>query len=217
MIRTPRRVRGRIAVASVALFAAVSLLAACAAPTRLVAEWRNPKGEGYRIGSVLAVATIADSTSRRVLEDRLVAALAARGVAAQPSYRLLPEAGPASEPQLGQAIVASGADSVLLATPGRVSSEIVVTPGAVVGAPIGIGPPGFYGVYRGVWAPTFIPPTAFTVKTLDAEARLFDAGTRTLQWSGTTRTELSGSDIDVLATQYATLIVDALARAGVIR
>jgi hypothetical protein len=138
-------------------------------------------------------------------------------VAAQPSYRLLPEAGPASEPQLGQAIVASGADSVLLATPGRVSSEIVVTPGAVVGAPIGIGPPGFYGVYRGVWAPTFIPPTAFTVKTLDAEARLFDAGTRTLQWSGTTRTDLSGSDIDAIATQYAALIVDALARAGVIR
>lgn len=210
--------RRRIRVAhALAGLLAVILVSACAAPTELVAQWKAPGAANYRIGAVLAVATIEDSTSRRVLEDRMVAALSARGVKAQPSYPLLPDAGPSSEVALARAIAASGADTVLLVSPGKISRETVVSPGALILPPMVIGPPGLYGHYRGLWAPTYIPPTAFTVKSMLSETRLFDARSQALRWSATTRTDLSETRIDALASQYASLIVEALAKDGLIR
>ena len=209
----PRR---RVAQALAAALAA-TLLTACAAPTELVARWSAPAASSYRLGAVLAVATVEDSTSRRLLEDRMVGSLAARGVKAQPSYPLLPDAGPSSEAALARAISASGADTVLLVSPGKVSSETVLTPGAMIPPPMVIGPPGFYGHYRGLWVPTYLPPSAHTVKSMMSETRLFDARSKALQWSATTRTDLTESRLDVLAAQYATLIVEALVKDGLVR
>lgn len=210
------RISRRVALALAGPFTAV-LLSACAAPTELVARWKSPDATSHRLGSVLAVATIDDTTSRRLLEDRMVSALSARGVKAQPSYPLLPDAGPPTEAALERAITASGADSVLLVSTGQRSTETVVSPGAVIPPPMLIGPPGFYGHYRGLWAPTYLPPSAFTVTSMMSETRLFDARSKAPQWSASTRTDLSESRLDVLATQYAALIVEALVRDGLVR
>jgi hypothetical protein len=196
---------------------AALVLSACAAPTELVAQWKAPDAAGERLGAVLVLATVEDTTSRRLLEDRMVSALSTRGVTAQPSYPLLPDAGPASEAAVARAISASGADSVLFVSPGKVSSETVVSPGAVIPPPMVIGPPGFYGHYRGLWAPTYIPPTAFTVKSMMSETRLVDARSKALRWSASTRTDLTEQRLDTLATQYAALIVEALVKDGLVR
>jgi hypothetical protein len=212
MIRSTGRAARGLAAACL-----LAMLTACAGPTRMVGQWKSADAATYRIGTVLAVAAVEDSTSRRLVEDRMVAALAARGVTAHPSYRWLPEAGPSTEPALGRAISASGADSVLLMSPGKVTTETVVTPGAVMGPPPMLGPGGFYGYYRGVWAPTYIPPTAYTVQSVTSETRLFDARSKTLHWSATTRTDLTESSLDEVARQYSGLIVDSLAADGLIR
>jgi hypothetical protein len=50
-----------------------------------------------------------------------------------------------------------------------------------------------------------------------SETRLFDARSQALRWSATTRTDLSETRIDALASQYASLIVEALAQDGLSR
>jgi hypothetical protein len=199
------------------VLAALTALAACAGPTRLEGHWRSPDVAGYRIGTVLAVAAVQDSASRRLLEDRMVAEFAARGVRARPSYSWLRDGAPSSESELGRAVSASGADSVLLISPGKVSTETVITPGTYVGAPPMMGGFGYYGYYRSVVAPVYIPPSAYTERSISSETRLFDARSDALLWSGTARTTLSGSDLDQLTRQYASLIVGALAEDGLIR
>jgi hypothetical protein len=213
--RSQRCVAQRCAASLV--LAACAMLAACAGPTSLQGHWRSPDASAYRLGKVLAIAAVDDSTSRRLVEDNMVAALASKGVEAQPSYRWLPQAGPSSEPELGKAVAAAGADSVLLVSPGKVSSETVVTPGTMIGPPPMVGMGGFYGYYRGVYAPVYIPPTAYTVRSISSEARLFDAASKTLKWVGAARTELSGAGLDELTRQYAGVIVEALVADGLIR
>lgn len=194
-----------------------AVVAACAGPTSLQGHWRSPDAASFRMGRVLAIAAVEDSTSRRLVEDNMVAALASRGVDAHPSYRWLPQAGPSSEPELGRAVAAASADSVLLVSPGKVTSETVVTPGTMVGPPPMVGMGGFYGYYRGVYAPVYIPPSAYTVRSVASEARLFDARTRELKWAGSALTTLSGANLDELTRQYASVIVDALVADGLTR
>ncbi len=196
---------------------ALAALAACAGPTQLEGRWSSPDAAGYRIGTVLAVVAVQDSGSRRMVEDRMVAALAAKGVKAQPGYRWLTGASPPPEAELDRAVTASGADSVLMISPGKVSSETVITPGAYVGGPPMIGGYGYYGYYRSVMAPVYIPPSAQTVRSISSETRVFDARSKALLWSGTARTELTGSSVDEVATQFASLIVGALAEDRLIR
>jgi hypothetical protein len=203
--------------AAVFVLAALVALAACAAPSRLEGHWRSPDAASYRIGTVLAVAAVQDSASRRLLEDRMVAEFAARGVAARPGYNWLRDGAPSSEAELGRAVSASGADSVLLISPGKVSTETVVTPGTYIAGPPMMGGFGYYGYYRSVVAPVYIPPSAYTERTISSESRLFDARSNALLWSGTARTTLTGSDLDGLTRQYASLIVGALAEDGLIR
>ncbi len=215
MQRFSSLIRERFGLAFV--LAGLAILAACAGPSRLEGRWRSPGVADYRIGTVLAVAAVNDSSSRRLVEDRMVAELASRGVEAQPGYRWLPDGAPSSQAELGRAVSASGADSVLLISPGKVSSETVVTPGAYVGGPPMMGGFGYYGYYRSVVAPVYIPPTAYTEQSISSETRLFDARSNALLWTGTARTTLSGSDLDKLTRQYASLIVGALEQDGLIR
>lgn len=77
---------------------------------------------------------------------------------------------------------------MLLVSPGKVST------GALIPPPMVIGPPTFYGHYRGLWTPTDTPPTACTVQSMMSQTR-----------------------IDALASQYAFLIVEALAQDGLSR
>jgi len=212
----PARRRADALAARVLVLCLVGVLAACAAPSSLLGRWSSPDAKAYRVGKVLVIVAVQDSTSRRMIEDAMVASLSARAVAAEPSYVALPAEGPSSENELARAMVATHADSVLLVSPGKVSSETVVAPATVVGPPP-IGPAGFYPYYRGIWAPVYLPPTVYTLKTVSSETRLFEARSKALKWSGTAVTELSGAKLDDLARQFAALIVEALAADGLIR
>ena len=198
---------------------AVAAVAACASPTQLEGEWKNPASSDYRIGSVLVVAAVIDSGTRRALEDGMVAALTSRGVKAQPSYRLLPDEGPSSEPDVGRAIASSGADSVLLMSGGRIATEVTIRPPTPTVAPVAVwGPAGFYGYYQGIWQPNYTPPSAFSVQSIGSDVRLIDARSKSLEWSGTLQTDMAtAASKDALAGQYANTVVNALSKSGMLR
>jgi len=205
-------------LASMALLAgAVLLLSACAS-TQFNAQWLNPEaGSRLPVKSVLVIGISRDTTARRVYEDTMVAQLAARGVRAQPSYRSLPDDGPAAQPAIERAVRDAGADAVLISRAISVTSEVRVSPGMVMGPPFGFGwGGGFYGFYNGMWASAYaIPPSVYTVQNIVVDTRLFDAKDSMVLWSGSsTTTPTSGMQATI--ADFAAALVAALAGAKAI-
>jgi len=200
------------ALRTAALAAVTLLLAACAASTQFNAQWINPQaGNRLPVKSVLVIGISHDTTARRVYEDAMVAQLTARGVKAQPSYRSLPEDGPAPRPEIENAVRAAGADAVLISRTVSVSNEVRVSPGMVMGPPYGFGWGGFYGYYHGMWSGAYaIPPTVYTVLNVVVDTRLFDAKDFMVLWSGSSTTTPTSS-MQTTISEFATTLVTALA------
>jgi hypothetical protein len=109
---------------------AAAIFAGCASNTQMNGAWVNPEaGQRAPANNVLVIGINRDSTARRVYEDAIVAQFAARGIKAQPSYKLLPELGPAPPPDIETVVRNAGVDAVLVSRTVRVSTDIRVTPG----------------------------------------------------------------------------------------
>lgn len=203
--------------AALALLAATAL-AGCAAPTVLNTQWMNPQAAGKPpMRSILVMGITRDPTNRRVFEDQMVAQLAARGVRAVPSYQFAPAAGAVEQVQLEQAVKQAGVAGVLLTRVVNVSEQVNVSPGMVMGPPMGYGFGGFYGFYGGMWATSYVvPPTVYTTQHVAADTRLFETANFTLLWSGSTTTTPTGSSVESLFQQFSQLIVGALAKDGLV-
>jgi hypothetical protein len=201
-----------------ALAFGVCLLGACAAPTVLNTQWANPQFAGKPpMRSILVLGITKDPTNRRLFEDQMVAQLATRGVSAVPSYRFAPDAGAVEQTKLEQAVRQSGVSGVLLTRVVNVSEQVNVTPGVVMGPPMGYGFGGFYGFYGGMWATSYyVPPTVYTTQHVAADTRLFETANYTLVWSGSTTTTPSGGSIGSMFEQFSKLIVDAMAKDGLV-
>jgi len=205
-------------IARAALMAgAALLLAACATSTQFNAQWVNPEaGPRLPVRNVLVMGITPDTTARRVYEDAMVAQLAARGVKAQPSYRTLPEDGPAPQPAIEKAVRDAGADSVLISRTVSVTNEVRVSPGMVAGPPLGFGWGGFYGYYYGMWSAAYaIPPNVYTVQNVVVDTRLFDAKDFIVLWSGSSTTNPTNS-MQATIAEFAATLIAALANAKAI-
>jgi len=200
----------------VLLGSAALLLSACAS-TQFNAQWLNPEaGNRLPVRNVLVIGISRDTTARRVYEDTMVAQLAARGVKAQPSYRSLPDDGPAAQPAIERAVRDAGADAVLISRTVSVTNEVRISPGMVMGPPYGFGWGGFYGFYHGMWASAYaIPPSVYTVQNVVVDTRLFDAKDFMVLWSGSSTTTPTSSMQTTIA-DFATSLVAALANAKAI-
>jgi hypothetical protein len=206
-----------VLAARLALLGGAALLLSACASTQFNAQWLNPEaGSRLPARSVLVMGISRDTTARRVYEDTMVAQLAARGVKAQPSYRSLPDDGPAAQPAIERAVRDAGADAVLISRTISVTSEVRVSPGMVMGPPGGFGWGGFYGFYNGMWASAYaIPPSVYTVQNVVVDTRLFDAKDFMVLWSGSSTTTPTSSMQTTIA-DFATALVTALANAKAI-
>ena len=200
-----------------ALLGSVALLLSACASTQFNAQWLNPEaGNRLPVRNVLVIGVSRDTTARRVYEDTMVAQLIARGVKAQPSYRSLPDDGPAAQPAIERAVRDAGADAVLISRTISVINELRVSPGMVMGPPYGFGWGGFYGFYHGMWASAYaIPPSVYTVQNVVVDTRLFDATDFMVLWSGSSTTTPTTSMQTTIA-DFATSLVTALANAKAI-
>jgi len=207
------------------------LLAGCAAPTQLNAQWFNPQFAGKPPigpnGKLLIVSITPDGTTRRVFEDLMVANLGARGVAAVQSYRFLPADGATTQPQIDAAVKESGAQAVLTSRVLGVSQSLHVSPGAGMwpgwggpwGGPWGV--PwgwGWGGYYSGLWGGANIAPQVWTEENVLVDTQLLDVATQTVVWSGSSTTTTAPGSQGSAPTlqQFVQLIADALAAAKLI-
>ncbi|MBP6776582.1 MAG: hypothetical protein KA151_04920 [Piscinibacter sp.] len=206
--------KSRVAGALRRLFA-VGLLAAvagCAAPTVLNTQWVDPQFTEKPVRAILVVGVTKDAANRRAFEDAMVAQLVARGVKAAPSYRYVPDAGPASQQQMLDALTGSGADAVMLTRVSSVSQSVQVTPGMYMGPPMRYGFGGFYGYYGGMWASSYyVPPSIYVQDNVVADTRLFEAKGFALVWSASTTTTPGSQSTAALFEQFAALITTTLA------
>jgi hypothetical protein len=195
-------------------------LAACATSTpQLVSQWKNPAFSGPPLERVFVIAATSDRLTRRVLEDAVVAQLAARGASGVPSYRYFPDAKPATATELQRALAAVQADGVLFARAEGVAEQTQVIPGSVVPVYVGVGWDGFYNFYNANYVGNYVqPPEVSVTQKLIVETRVFATSGHALVWSGTTQTVLGGSaTTEARVERYADVIVAALAQAGVVR
>lgn len=201
-----------IAAAGVAV-----LLAACATSTRFNAQWVNPQAsDRLPVSNVMVIGISRDTTARRVYEDSMVAQLAARGVKAQPSYRTLPDDGPAPQAAIEKAVRDTGADAVLVSRTVSVTNEVHVSPGMVMGPPYPFGWGGFYGYYHGMWSSAYaIPPRIYTVQNVVVDTRLFDAKDFMVLWSGSSTTNPAGT-MQATISDFVRTLVAALSEARAI-
>lgn len=206
------------AVRALAFAGTAAVLAACATTsTRFNAQWVNPEAAGrLPVRNVMVIGISRDSTARRIYEDSLVAQLAARGVKAQPSYRTLPDDGPAPQAAIEKAVREAGADAVLISRTVSVTNEVYVSPGMVMGPPYPFGWGGFYGYYHGMWSSAYtIPPRVYTVQNVVVDTRLFDAKDFMVLWSGSSST-IPANTMQATITDFVRSLVATLGDARAI-
>lgn len=205
---------------------ALGVLAGCAAPTRLNAQWFNPAFDGKpQTGKVIVMSITSDGTTRRVFEDLMVKQLEARGIAAVPSYRFIAADGPVVQSQVEAAVKESGAQSILTSRVVSATQNIHVAPGMAMGPAWG-GPwgwpwgwgGGFYGSYGGLWGGSFAAPQVWTDENVIVDTQLIDVGTQAIVWSGSTMTTTAPGAQGTVQTlqQFAQVIADAMAAAKLI-
>jgi len=208
--------------------AATVLVAGCATrATSIDARWVNPELVGKSaVTSVLVVSAVRDSTNRRLFEDQMVAALAAAGLKAEASYKRVPEDGPISEDILRRAVSSAGVSHAMVTRIINVSTDVIVTPGMVMGPAWGPGwgyrdpwGPGWAGAasYRNsMWA-TSVPPQVTVNQNVHADTRLFEAEGATVLWSAATTTAaVNTGSVPAMINQFIEVIVSTMKEDGVI-
>jgi hypothetical protein len=210
----------------VAATAAVVLAGCATRATTIDAQWINPSLSGKReLRSVLVLGAVRDTTQRRMLEDRMVDALAAAGVKAVASYKFLPDGGQFSEDQLRKAVAAAGASHVLTSSITGMTTDVRVTPGMVSGPGWGPGRGwpstmspgwgGFASYHNTAWVRS-TPPDVRTTQNVHGDTRVFDTAKSEVVWSAATTTTIGWDSVPQLMDQFVSLIVGTLKQDGVI-
>ena len=192
------------------LFVAALLLAACASTT-LVNQWKSPTYSGPPLRKVLVVGVTKQPSVRRVFEDEFAAKLRAAGVAAVPSYTIIPEDGQAEQAALEKAVEQIKADGVLVTRLVQRQEKTEVSPGFYGPAPT----MGFYGWYSSAWMGYYEPPTVYTYDVVTLETSLYSPPQSQLVWSGITET-FSPQDVKKETAGFAKVIIDALRKEGIV-
>jgi hypothetical protein len=207
--------------ARIVILVATLMAAACSTnPTSVDAQWVSPSlGDRGKVQSALVIAALRDSTQRRMLEDRMVEALAATGVKATASHRLLADSAQVSEDQLREAAAGAGVSHVLISSISGMTTDVRVTPGMVTGpawgpgwgrtSSMGSSWRGMSTYYNTAWARS-IPPDVQTTQNLHGDTRLFDVASSEVVWSTATTTVTSRRDVSTLIDGFVALIVDTL-------
>jgi len=182
-----------------------ALLASCAS-TSLVSSERNPDYSGSALKRLMVVGATADTRTRKAFEDEFVAKLAAAGVAAVPSYPLLPESATTDPAALRKAAEGAGVDGVLAARLVRVQeNEAALQAQAFNFADRSVA---FYGYYSAD-AGSFDPTLAGESSTITIHFDLYSVPAARLAWSGNAAT-FPSTDVTQVAAGLAYTLIPAL-------
>jgi hypothetical protein len=191
-----------------------SLVLAACSTTSLDGSWTRPEMAGKRIqGTVMVVGVARDDTVRRVYEDAMVAALAARGVKAVHSYAAVPATlDQNSDERLQQAAQKAGAVHILSTAVIGHDRETVVTQDPYMYG----GFRGYRGWYGSYWGMSY--PARTEVRTYSiyiAQTALTDVAGDRVDWTARTRTT-APTDIEKETRAFVDVVVGALEKAGLV-
>jgi hypothetical protein len=199
--------------AGVAALAAVAVLAAGCAATRVDAEWTDPAfaGKSLRGARVLVVCDADDVSVQRVCADRLAGELAAAGATPVDAAGLAAGPPPANDRTLAAAR-ATGATAILAATLAREAA--VVRPGPSIGVGIGGWGGSGGGTVTGGGVGVGVPIGGGAVDhAYAASVALTDVTTVKLMWSTRVTARASGN-LNAQVADLANAAVDAARSAG---
>lgn len=189
-------------------------LAGCQSTT-IRSAWFDTDFAGPPMRKVVVAGQFASLADERTLEDAVVAQLRAKGVDALSGHAARLDDPKLSETDFRSAVVATGADGLLLVTLLGVDTRTQVTTTMVSGGmgwgrnPWGPGPWGPGGWGATTW--TTVPAQQISQYDLaTVETKLFDLRTRQLVWAATTTT-FNPRSVAREAPGFADLIVGQLA------
>jgi len=187
-------------------------LSACVS-TRLVERWKDPAYAGPALHKMLVVGVQKDQGRRRVWEDAMVVALAARGVQAEASYQLFPDQAPAPE-QLTAMAARDSFDGVAAThfVNGRQSAYVEAYPGWGWGWGYG-----WRRRYGGGWGAWYGPGYVESDYQADYQTDVFtvDAAGGKLIWSGITRS-VDPSSTKSVTNEIGHVLVPELVKDGIL-
>jgi hypothetical protein len=184
----------------------VALGLACSR-SRLTAVWENPEAVPNPYKRIAAVGITTSDANRRLFEDNIVRQLRDRGVAAEPSYPLVPD-GRVSLNRLRPALQSANIDAILTTRVLGVDKDVIYIPGDRFFAPYysRYDPYYFYSVYHPF---TYDPGYLKTQVAVKLETNLYDAESGELIWSAQSKT-IDPSSADHLAASVGPLLIEQL-------
>ena len=164
-----------------AIFSVIVLLAACGPSTKIEKSWTEPSLATAPItpfNKALVVGLLKDESTRRIAEDKMVAAMRSKAVQ---SYTYL-QAGDSKDnaAEITERLKKDGFDGVVIMRLADMEKSMSYVPGTSYG--------GWYGYYRYA-APMYYSPGYYTEdKTYYVETNVYSLADDKLLWSGMTST-----------------------------
>lgn len=179
------------------------------ASTSITSAWRDDQFQtgGFKKLFVLGVAK--NEGARRMYEDEMVERLAAMGVGADSSARVLPAGGQLTEEALRPVITQGGYDGVLVTHMLGVKQDVRYQPGTTYVGAAHYG--GFYRYYPHVYGYVHEPGYYTVHKTVVLETNVYDVAGDKLVWSVQSET-FEPDSVERVIDELSTLVTEALAK-----
>ena len=167
----------------------LALLTACS-PIKTIHEWKDPTYTN-KLHTVLIIAVVEQNYMRDQFENFLTLKLNAMGIAAIPSYKVLPQPGSEiNREEVIEKVKQLGVDTVLVTRSIMKDSMVNYQPGGAYFAPTGVYNDGWYTVYVGS---VVFPVREYDIDYFTVATTLFDVQRKKPVWSDLSRIKVSGS------------------------
>ena len=167
----------------------LTLLTACS-PIKTIHEWKDPTYTD-KLHTILIIAVIEQNYMRDQFENFLTLKLNAMGLAAIPSYKVLPQPGTEiSREEVVEKVKQLGVDTVLVVRSILKDSIVNYQPGGAYFAVTGVYSDGWYTVYVGN---AVFPVREYDIDYFTIATTLFDVQRKKPIWSDLSRIKVSGS------------------------
>ena len=167
----------------------LTLLTACS-PIKTIHEWKDPTYTD-KLHTILIIAVIEQNYMRDQFENFLTLKLNAMGLAAIPSYKVLPQPGTEiSREEVVEKVKQLGVDTVLVVRSILKDSIVNYQPGGAYFAVTGVYSDGWYTMYVGN---AVFPVREYDIDYFTIATTLFDVQRKKPIWSDLSRIKVSGS------------------------
>jgi hypothetical protein len=196
----------RIRLLAIAI--AALTFAGCGASTTIEQSWTAPNARYERLHNVVTLFISRDGATRRVAEDKMARALAARGVRATPAYAVLTDTDPRDLKQTRAKLRALGYDGVVTMRLVDREHQLQYVPPMF---------DDYWGpAWGGAWPGGYYSPGyAYTETVVRMESTAYSLRNNQLLWSALSKTVDPGSS-KRLINDVTKIVAEQLTRRGVI-